>query len=264
METDRGLAPMAKRIGRPRGSGSRPTATMADRMSVNERERLGRILSTRKNELRLTIAEVAERASISVDAAAKLLSGKQDNPEFIVLRAVSRALDLPLATMLGIANSLPTEEATAITFAGQAEVGVFRSVTKQTADAKLHLGLPQDVRYAQASRISITVMDDSLMGLSPPVPPGYVALAAVVHAGEFEIEHGRIYLIHRPLPGSSGGAIESAFRRASVYPDRYEFATAFPDVERNERDKIIVARSDLKSSDVEIGGIFFAAYCQYL
>jgi len=67
---------------------------------ANESETIGQRLRARRVELGLTLAEVAEKAGLSLPYVSNLERGR-GNPTLEALGALARALDIPLASLLG-------------------------------------------------------------------------------------------------------------------------------------------------------------------
>ncbi len=67
---------------------------------ANESETIGQQLRARRVELGRTLAEVAEQANLSLPYVSNLERGR-GNPTLEALGALARALDIPLASLLG-------------------------------------------------------------------------------------------------------------------------------------------------------------------
>lgn len=72
---------------------------------ANESETIGQRLRARRVELGLTLAEVAEKASLSLPYVSNLERGR-GNPTLEALAALARALDIPLASLVGEAGPM--------------------------------------------------------------------------------------------------------------------------------------------------------------
>jgi transcriptional regulator with XRE-family HTH domain len=67
---------------------------------ANDNETIGQRLRARRVELGLTLAEVAEKAGLSLPYVSNLERGR-GNPTLEALGALARALDTPLASLIG-------------------------------------------------------------------------------------------------------------------------------------------------------------------
>ena len=67
---------------------------------ANESQTIGERLRARRVELGLTLAEVAEKAGLSLPYVSNLERGR-GNPTLEALGALARALDVPLGTLVG-------------------------------------------------------------------------------------------------------------------------------------------------------------------
>jgi transcriptional regulator with XRE-family HTH domain len=86
-------------------------AAMSDEAWAAHLETLGALLRTRRLAAGLSLRELARRTAISNAYLSQLERGRHD-PSLRVLRAVSSALDVPLATLLvraGILDGDPAE-----------------------------------------------------------------------------------------------------------------------------------------------------------
>lgn len=228
---------------------------------------LARRVAARMAELRRNTAQVVAKSGLSKPTVWRILTGEQQTPAFPTLQKLARGLDWDIASLHGTANDVVTTTATAIPIAGPAEVGTYRTRTPDDGAISTHAGRqdhfppqPRDTRLQGHRQIAVPLLDDQLEGMSPPVPRGHTAFVAVPPAAEIPLESGRIYLVHR---ADSNGRIETTFRRLRIYPNTYEFGLMSPDAARNEVERIVVRKDELASSEIEIGGIFFASACVY-
>lgn len=182
-----------------------------------------------------------------------------------VLMKLSAALHLTLDDLTGDVTKPRQRQATPIPIRGGARLGAWRSMAL-TDDPRGTAAdvVPHDERYQQYPRYGIEIEDDQLMGLSPPVPRGAVAIYADLSRADVAIESGKIYLVHLR---NTGGLIETAFRRATANRanDRYELAPLTADAARNKAETVTVTREELEGGDtVAIAGLLVATTVRYL
>jgi transcriptional regulator with XRE-family HTH domain len=206
----------------------------------------------------ISASDVAHQGGVSLDMVYAVRRASKD-PGLTVLDGIARGLGLNLADLVGGVGKDTSRPATTptISIRGGAADGVWMSMAMQNeARGTVTRVEPQDERYRGLPQDAVEILNDHLMGLSPPIHRGEIAIYADLRATDIALESGRIYLIYRI---NSDGLIERTFRRLTVYRDRYELELMSPDPVRNAREKIVVTPDELARGDtISVSGILIA------
>jgi transcriptional regulator with XRE-family HTH domain len=224
-------------------------------------------IKARMAALRRSNLQLAALSGIPLSSLNRILSGQQSNPKLDDLDGLATALDWDISSLLGLAQDAAMGEATSPQYAGRAEVGNFKTPAPENGAKSTHARphnqfppRPRDPRLAAGRLIWLTLADNQLEGIDPPVPEGEMAMVVVLPAAQMPLETGWIYLIHHT---DSNGRVETSFRRLNVYDESLEWAVMSPDRARNERERLVITKDDLASGKVKIGGVFFAGIITY-
>lgn len=256
---------MARKRRPPKGPRGGPT------VDENYRTLLAERITARMHELGINPAEVVEQTGIGISTIYNILRVEKSNPQLSVLMAISKALKVPFAWLVGETDNFRRVENHGRGDARTSIVGRADATAYVTAMPKIGLALryvrdtfaiiPTDPRIADAPRYAIEVCDSHLEGLDPPVLQGYLAHYVDISEADLGIENGKIYLLNR---GNGVGGWQSTFWQATVYRDRIEFAPRSKDETYNKAEAFSVAHDELSRSDLlKIGGLFYAAMCDY-
>lgn len=225
---------------------------------------LAQRINERLGQLDLTPAQVVKITGIGTSTIYNILRGEQSNPQLSVLMAISNALDVPLAWLVGATDTFKSERresAATVPVVGTADAGAYRVAMTSGPQQHVRDIPPTNERLIAAKRYAIEVRDNHLEGLTPPVTPGHMAYYVDFQDIDADIESDRIYLLYRK---NETGQVQTAFWQATVYRDRVRFAPVSRSEDYNSRMAFTVLRRDLHASEaVTIGGLFYAATYEY-
>jgi transcriptional regulator with XRE-family HTH domain len=175
-------------------------------------------------------SEVARRASLKPSTVYDIVSGKNKNPSYDILKSICKVLDCELAYLLGEADKSFDEpnivRGVVMPIIGIAEAGAFRKITpfepsKPNGPNGMRGNLSR--HHPEAGHFMLQIRGDSMNATREGhLTDGMWAICVDMISADLRVESGNVYAIRRTLDG--GLTYETSLRRALVRSDRVELS----------------------------------------
>jgi transcriptional regulator with XRE-family HTH domain len=174
-------------------------------------------------------SEVARRAGLKPSAVYDIVSGKNKNPNYELLKSVCKVLDCELAYLLGETDKSFNEpnivRGVVMPIIGIAEAGAFRKIIpfepgKTNGLSAMRGNLSR--HHPEADHFMVHIRGDAMNATREgPLTDGMWAICVDMISADLRVESGHVYAIRRTLDGVT---YETSLRRALVRGDRVELS----------------------------------------
>jgi SOS-response transcriptional repressor LexA len=184
------------------------------------RERIRKLLAMRETSARAASIKAGKAAGSITD----ILTGKNTNPSYELLKDIAAALGSNLDYLVGNTDSPHGDTGVRVVsfpVVATVEAGVFREMPAEFYEAERPTieSIPHS-RFRKARHFAVRVQGDSMDAFEPPIPSGAYALCVDIIDAELEVTTGEVYVIRRTL--DAGQTYEWTIKEARVFADRVE------------------------------------------